>query len=498
MLERAAHAQPSPALLWSGRYHHTIAPLQLDEVLDSVEFQNHLYVTGEVRASSSTSFFATLKYELGAAGGNQPPVASVYWPSGVAPKGTRRAIAIAADTVLMDSDEGPTPTPRPTIYVTGVVPGSAAGTTDIYTIAYDENLSIVYWAERFDADLLNDAPVDISASQGKVAVFGTSEIEGVGSEICTLMYSGVDGSNVWTPLARFMGAAGDDSAAGGSFGVIVWFEAGLYVVGTVVNASTGTSQVAACRYDPGTGNVYNTNWPRFFAPQDRSAVATCMTVLEDRGLYVGGVTGVTMDAINQDYLTVSFASENPLTLVPWWDEYDHAGDMDRVMSIGARTWKPAGSVVNIVYVTGRAATATQGYNIVTRQYVEDGPTPSVSQDDWDAVAINGHDRGVALAPIRGGTYFTVPDIIVAGSTQSAAGNLNMVALKYRTMYDPGLGFSLVKHWDPLESLFVGPTGGDHVPSTLNRGFFDVFFMAGRSWGGATTADDMMSLLYTDP
>jgi len=33
---------------------------------------------------------------------------------------------------------------------------------------------------------------------------------------------------------------------------------------------------------------------------------------------------------------------------------------------------------------------------------------------------------------------------------------------------------------------------------MNRDIFGTFFMAGQSWGGATTADDMMTRFYKDP
>lgn len=482
-------AAQSPVLKWKGRFPDAIPPAPYqDHAADLVEFNGFIYVTGEYRVTSDTTVFATCKYAMTATGGvSEQPLAVAYWPDPLtASRGDRRPVAIDASVVSLPTTEGPsTGTPRPTIFVTGIVPASG-GTTDWMTIAYDENLNPApFWMERLDDGGI-DIPVEMRAFGNLVAVTGTNA--GQGTDIRTVLYNAIDGSLINKAWLASAGSE-NDTAAGLVIGNSV------FIAGTTTQS--GVTVMTACAYDLTTGAVVPT-WPRFFTPPGKRSGATCLTVPPGTGyLHVGGWTSALPEGSPADYLTASFVSGSP----DWYDMWDYAGGDDRVASIDSCTWKPnaGGGVYRLVYVTGHVTNSAGGVDVGTLQLWTDQFGVHRSARVYDHGF--GADHGVVIRAVQGLTgLFTGPTVLVSAASTGSGGDTNFQFLKYKTglnsQQQPELTGSL---YFP-EVIYADPAGGNDVPTAMYRqsllDYFD-FVAVGRSWGGSLRADDFMTLHYRE-
>ncbi|WP_162056308.1 SBBP repeat-containing protein [Pontibacter pamirensis] len=214
---------------WASRYNGPDGATRDSAAAIAVDNEGGVYVTGASTGESTSTDFATVRYE--ASTGEESWVSRYSRGGNTADFPT----AIAADL------EGG-------VYVTGSSSDDASG-FDYATVRYEASTGMETWASHYNRESNSeDRARDIAVDHtGGVYVTGTSSFNGTGADFTTLRYEAATGEQSWASSYDGPISSGDTAAA-----IVVDSKGGVYVTGVSYNSDTH-ADFATVRYDAATG-----------------------------------------------------------------------------------------------------------------------------------------------------------------------------------------------------------------------------------------------------
>jgi hypothetical protein len=215
------------------------------------------------------------------------------------------------------------------VYVTGST-GPSTDRSDILTIAYDAVTGTQVWSSTWDGkDHLADAArsIGVSPDGSRVYVAGQSRSIATSDDYATVAFDATDGTELWSSTYDGIGGDGTDIAT--DLGTTPQGSI-VYVTGYTLGPNTQGQNFATIAYDGAIGSVL---WLRTYnGPMKFSYdVARALAVSPDgTRVFVTGQSE--RDQQGEDFLTVSYASTgSPL----WIRRYDQAGYSDGARGVAA-------------------------------------------------------------------------------------------------------------------------------------------------------------------
>lgn len=422
----------------------------------------HLYAVGPITIATGDVRFKIVRYNQSGTLVNE-----LIWPPPSQDRGLRIPHAMTIVQGAVPGDGGSH------VFITGEVPG-AGGSRDMMTISVSEDLSTVYWSERYnyeptDGFTGDDIGVAISADMNGVAVVGASMGDVTGVDFVTIVYGFASGTPVMS--ARRLHIQGDDvpsdvriASESPSSGAVV-FATGSTQWGSTKNYATVGYQIS-------TGNVLS-GWPQTYDNSGQADTATALAIAipgESPNALEGAVyvTGGSASATDSEMLTLKYRMTGGAPR--WTHSYTGAGngtDMGTACTTFFNFFSaPPGQFDGaFLYVTGYARNEFGHDDFATFQFRDIGDS---YDRHWQAITDgvgNGNDRAVAAAAarVKHTNVPRQPHAFVTGLSQNAAGMWEFRTLMF-TAEVPSPSTSKVPDWH-IESGAV--SGTTHIPSSIS-------------------------------
>uniref|UniRef100_A0A7C4XJM2 Pyrrolo-quinoline quinone repeat domain-containing protein n=1 Tax=candidate division WOR-3 bacterium TaxID=2052148 RepID=A0A7C4XJM2_UNCW3 len=291
--------RPNGDTVWTRRYNGTGNGYDFAHWI-SVDGQENVYVTGYSRGFSYQDDIATIKYD---SSGNQLWVSRLNGSGNYNDKGHK---------VIADNNGN--------VYVVGYVNPYSTGTFyDYVTIKLNAENGETLWVRTYNgptdsSDIARDIAIDNS---GNVYVTGSVRWTGTSTDIFTIKYD-ANGSLLWT--ARYNNP--DTSGGDGGYGIKVDNEGCVYVVGQSQGLGTG-SDIVLIKYDADGNEMwvrrYDGPTHNYDTPSDEVG-GKCIAMDQAANIYIGGTSrGLTE---YNDYVAVMYDSAGNQQWSAMYDFYD--------------------------------------------------------------------------------------------------------------------------------------------------------------------------------
>lgn len=511
-------ALAQPVLQWEHRYPGSSPPAGLaDKAIGVYSDGTNVYAAGTKFKGTGNSVFNVTQYELAGSGGVGQIDSDIEWPADTS---VDRQVRGVTATDFWTSTNG-----QPTIsLLVGTVPGDT-GTRVAWAAFDNQNTGSsgdlrMLWSRVDDPDYdeasYNEVPVSVSIDpSGTSAVAAVQITHGISGlkEIAIRIVAMSDGARI--SASSFAPSAGAECVGAITDGGVV-FTAGtttvsgrkrMFILGTwhstgafldnsplIVDPGSGYDLVAVKNAVP-LKITNNAVWSPFAVVARRTEIST-----GDTDIYTSTYTTATSGS------ATSVVAGN---LSQYWDASNSGIDYDEPVDIAIASYRQTEDGDEAlarphVFVCGTTRNGSGNTKIVALQYQEFIYNASTMPSwlEWYNVWERGtsqdhvsHAITFSLAPTDGTRF-----VHVTGASKNSSGDFDYVTLKYLAQYVPH-GANQTSPWETLNvvPIWAGPSGSDHSYGIWANWVSDTpnFYTTGSSYH-STTADDWMTLRYTDP
>jgi uncharacterized delta-60 repeat protein len=366
------------------------------------------------------------------------------------------------------------------------------------------------WVSHYASGLISsdDFAVDIAIDKRdrSIIVTGSSDKDFTGNDFLTIKYA-QDGDSIWT--ARYDGGSEYDDATG----VVIDYSGNVYVTGRSFGSGTGWDY-ATIKYNPDGVEQWV---ERYNGSGNSSDEARAISVDPSGNVYVTGYSYGS--GTDRDYATIKY---NPDGVEQWVARYNGSGNSkDEAYGVSVDR---AGNV----YVTGKSVGAGTEEDYATIKYNTDGVQQWIARYNGSG---NSNDEANAIS------LDSLGNVCVTGKSVGAGTNWDYATIKYNS---DGVEQWVARYNGPGNSadgacaISVEPLGNVYVTgSSMGSGtYYDYatikyningaqqwvaryngpgniwdfayalsvdyqgnVYVTGNSYGGPSTSDDIMTIVY---